>query len=98
MVIRKIFASEEIAEYALYREPGELQLELDFLQLSDPQKVELYSLVVAGYGPEGVFRHEGSLLKMFTECPIIYSEPENSTLGANFQGHMYRRPSIRDFT
>lgn len=54
----KIFTPEEVAEHALYKESGELQIALDSLQASDPQKIELYSLVVAGYGTEEVFRRE----------------------------------------
>jgi hypothetical protein len=36
---------------------------LDFLQASDPQKIELYSLVVAGYGTEEVFRRESKFIE-----------------------------------
>lgn len=59
----KIFTPEEIAEHALYKESGELQLALDSLQASNPQKIELYSLVVAGYGTEEVFRRESKFIE-----------------------------------
>lgn len=59
----KIFTPEEVAEHALYKESGELQLALDSLQVSDPQKIELYSLVVAGYGTEEVFRRESKFIE-----------------------------------
>ncbi len=59
----KIFTPEEVAEHALYKESGELQFALDSLQASDPQKIELYSLVVAGYGTEEVFRRESKFIE-----------------------------------
>lgn len=59
----KIFTPEEVAEHALYKESGELQLALDSLHVSDPQKIELYSLVVAGYGTEEVFRRESKFIE-----------------------------------
>lgn len=59
----KIFSPEEVAEYALYKESGELQLALDSLKVSDPQKIELYSLVVAGHGTEEVFRRESKFIE-----------------------------------
>lgn len=59
----KIFSPEEIAEHALYKESIELQRALDALQISDPQKIELYSLVVAGYGTEEVFHRESKFIE-----------------------------------
>lgn len=59
----KIFSREEVAEYALYREAAALQGALDLLRASDPEKIELYSLVVAGYGTEEVFRRESKFIE-----------------------------------
>ena len=59
----KIFTPEEVADHALYKESHELQLALDSLQASDPQKIELYSLVVAGYGTEEVFHRESKFIE-----------------------------------
>lgn len=59
----KIFSSEEVAEHALYKEAGELQRALDAVQVSDPKKIELYSLVVAGYGTEEVFHRESTFIE-----------------------------------
>lgn len=59
----KIFTPADIAEHALYKESGELQLALDSVQASDPQKIELYSLVVAGYGTEEVFNRESKFIE-----------------------------------
>jgi hypothetical protein len=63
----KIFSPEEIAEHALYKEADELQRTLAAVQASDPQKIELYSLVVAGYGTQEVFHRESTFIKnLFT--------------------------------
>jgi hypothetical protein len=63
----KIFTPVEVAEHALYKEAGKLQLALDSLQASNPDKIELYSLVVAGYGTEEVFRRESKFIEnLFT--------------------------------
>lgn len=59
----KIFSPEEVAEHALYKESGELQRALDAVQVSDPQKIELYSLVIAGYGTEEVFHRESTFIE-----------------------------------
>ncbi|HSC66898.1 MAG TPA: C13 family peptidase [Cellvibrio sp.] len=59
----KIFTPEEVAEHALYKESSELQRALDSLQNSDPEKIELYSLVVAGYGTEEVFHRESKFIE-----------------------------------
>ncbi len=59
----KIFTPEEVAEYALYKEADELSLALNSLQASNPEKIELYSLVVAGYGTEEVFRRESKIIE-----------------------------------
>lgn len=63
----KIFTPEDVAEYAVYKEASALQRSLDALQLSDAKKIELYSLVVAGYGTEEVFRRESKFIEnLFT--------------------------------
>lgn len=59
----KIFSAEEIAEHAIYKESARLQQTLDALQISKPEKIELYSLVVAGYGTEEVFRRESRFIE-----------------------------------
>ena len=59
----KIFPPEVVAEHALYKESAQLQQALDSLQVSDPQKIELYSLVVAGYGTEEVFHRESKFIE-----------------------------------
>ena len=59
----KIFSPEEVAEHALYQESGSLQRTLDAVRLSDPQKIELYSLVVAAYGTEEVFHRESTFIE-----------------------------------
>jgi hypothetical protein len=59
----KIFTPEEVADHVLYQEAAALQVALDSLQTSDPQKIELYSLVVAGDGTEEVFRRESKFIE-----------------------------------
>jgi len=61
--VLKIFSAEEVAEYGLYKESDELQSALGSLQASDPEKIELYSLVVAGYGTEEVFHRESKFIE-----------------------------------
>ena len=64
----KIFSPEEVAEYALYKESAELTRVLDAVQPSDANQIELYSLVVAGYGTEEVFRRESKFIEnLFTQ-------------------------------
>lgn len=63
----KIFSAEEVAEYAIYKESLELTRVLDAVQFSNSKKIELYSLVVAGYGTEEVFRRESKFIEnLFT--------------------------------
>jgi hypothetical protein len=59
----KIFSPEEVAEHALYKESNALQRALDSVQASDAEKIELYSLVVAGYGTEEVFHRESKFIE-----------------------------------
>lgn len=59
----KIFSPEEVAEYAIYKEAPELTRALEAIQPSDDNKIELYSLVVAGYGTEEVFRRESKFIE-----------------------------------
>lgn len=59
----KIFTPEEVTEHALYTDQTILQQALTAVRASDPQKIELYSLVVAGYGTEEVFRREGKFIE-----------------------------------
>ncbi len=59
----KIFSPEEVTEYAVYKEAIKLKRSLDALRESDANKIELYSLVVAGYGTEEVFRRESKFIE-----------------------------------
>ncbi|PUA30353.1 MAG: hypothetical protein B0W54_07575 [Cellvibrio sp. 79] len=63
----KIFSPEEVTEYAIYKEATELNRSLNSIQSSNAKKIELYSLVVAGYGTEEVFRRESKFIEnLFT--------------------------------
>ncbi len=59
----KIFSPQEVAEYALYKEATTLARALEKVQPSDQGKIELYSLVIAGYGTEEVFRREARFIE-----------------------------------
>ncbi len=64
----KIFSPEEVTDHAVYKESAGLQRSLDALLPSDEKKIELYSLVIAGYGTEEVFRRESKFIEhLFTE-------------------------------
>lgn len=52
-----------MTEHALYTDQTILQQALAAVQPSDPTKIELYSLVGAGYGTEEVFRREGKFIE-----------------------------------
>lgn len=86
----KIFTPEEIAEHALYQESNELQRTLDSLQASDPQKIELYSLVVAGYGTEEVFRRESKFIENLFSAQ--YGNRATAIYLANSQRSLNERP------
>ncbi len=86
----KIFTPEEVADYALYKESHELQLALDALQPSDPQKIELYSLVVAGYGTEEVFRRESKFIENLFSAQ--YGNRATALYLANSQRSLGERP------
>lgn len=86
----KIFTPEEVAEHALYRESNELQLVLNSLQISDPHKIELYSLVVAGYGTEEVFRRESKFIENLFSSQ--YGNRATALYLANSQRSLNERP------
>lgn len=86
----KIYTPVEIAEYALYKESHQLQLALDSLQASDPQKIELYSLVVAGYGTEEVFRRESKFIENLFSAQ--YGNRATAIYLANSQRSLDERP------
>lgn len=86
----KIFSAEEVAEYGLYEESAKLQLALDSLQVSDPQKIELYSLVVAGYGTEEVFRRESKFIENLFDSQ--YGNSATAMYLANSQRSLNEHP------
>ncbi|WP_331346518.1 C13 family peptidase [Cellvibrio sp. UBA7661] len=86
----KIFTPEEVAEYALYKEANELELVLNSLQVSNPNKIELYSLVVAGYGLEEVFRRESKIIENLFSAQ--YENRATAIYLANSQRSLNERP------
>ncbi len=86
----KVFSAEEVAEHALYKEHAALQQTLDSLQASNPEKTELYSLVVAGYGTEEVFRRESKFIEnLFT---AQYNNRTTAIYLANSQRSLAEHP------
>lgn len=86
----KIFSAEEVTEYGLYKEAIELQRTLDSLQASNPEKIELYSLVVAGYGTEEVFHRESKFIEqLFT---AQYDNRATAIYLANSQRSLHEHP------
>lgn len=86
----KIFSPAEVAEYAIYQELAELQLVLNSLHASNPEKVELYSLVVAGYGTEEVFRRESKFIEHLFSGQ--YQNRSTAIYLANSQRSLDERP------
>lgn len=86
----KIFTPEEVAEYALYKESNKLQLVLESLHASNPNRIELYSLVVAGYGTEEVFRRESRFIENLFGSQ--YGNRSTAIYLANSQRSLDERP------
>lgn len=85
-----IFSPEKIVEHAIYKESAELHLALNSLQQSNSEKVELYSLVVAGDGTEEVFRRESKFIEnLFSEQ---YQNRSTAIYLANSQRSLGERP------
>lgn len=59
----KMFSAADVSDYAIYHQQTALNKELDSVQKSDPKKIELYSLVVAAYGTQEVFRRESIFIE-----------------------------------
>lgn len=59
----KMYSAAEVSDYAIYHQQAALNKELDSVQASDPKKIELYSLVVAAYGTQEVFRRESVFIE-----------------------------------
>jgi hypothetical protein len=86
----KIYSPGEVVEYALYQNARELQLALDAVQPSDPNKIELYSLVVAGFGTEEVFRRESKMIENLFNAQ--YGNRATAIYLANSQRSLDERP------
>lgn len=59
----KIYSPEEVSDYAIEHQQAALQQALAGVQPSDSRKIELYSLVVAAYGTQEVFRRESKFIE-----------------------------------
>ncbi len=59
----KIYSAENVSDYAIYHQQTELNKKLDSVHVSDPNKTELYSLVIAAYGTQEVFRRESKFIE-----------------------------------
>jgi hypothetical protein len=69
----KIFSSEEIAAHAMDHHPAFLSDKLAHLPAGNPEVIELYSLVVAGYGEQEVFRRESRFIEDFLHDQYSHS-------------------------
>ena len=64
----KIYSPEDVSDYAIYHQQAAVNKALDAVQASDPNKIELYSLVVAAYGTQEVFHRETKFIEnLFNE-------------------------------
>ncbi len=86
----RIFSAEEVSEHGLYLESAKLQAELDAVQLSNPDEVELYSLVIAGYGPEEVFHRESRFIENLFDTQ--YANSGTAIYLANSQRSLAEHP------
>lgn len=59
----RIYAPEEIAEFALYHQAELLDKTLAALQAGDDERIELYTLGIGAYGSEEVFQREINYLE-----------------------------------
>lgn len=63
----KIYSGEEITHFAMEQQSTVLKQALESIRVSDPHKIEFYSLVIAGDGTEEVFRRETRFIEnLFT--------------------------------
>lgn len=64
----KIYSAADVSDYAIYHQQSALNQALNLVQPSNPKQVELYSLVVAAYGTQEVFRRESKFIEnLFVE-------------------------------
>jgi hypothetical protein len=64
----KIYSPADVTDYAIYHQRTAINKSLNAVQASDPNKVELYTLAIAAYGTQEVFRQENKFIEnMFNE-------------------------------
>lgn len=85
-----IYSPEEIAEHALYQQPQLLARALATVRPGDDHRIELFSLGIAAYGSEEVFRREINYLQ--SEVLPGLSRPEHSILLSNSRRSLADRP------
>jgi hypothetical protein len=59
----KIYSPAEVVDFAIYKQQATLAKQLEAIRLSNPDKAELYSLVVAAYGTQEVFHRESVFIE-----------------------------------
>jgi hypothetical protein len=69
----KIFSGEEITAHAMDHHPALLSDKLSRISAGNPEVIELYSLVAAGYGTEEVFRRESRFIEELFRDQYIHS-------------------------
>lgn len=80
----------EIAEFALYHQTDLLQQALQQVVAGDPKQVELYSLIVGGYGSQGVFHREVQFIE--TYFAPQYQQPGHGIYLSNSAKSWQERP------
>ena len=86
----KIYSPAEVTDYAIYQQQIALKKSLDAVQASDPNKVELYTLGIAAYGTQEVFRRENKFIEnMFTKR---YNNRPTSIYLTNSQRSLEEKP------
>jgi len=86
----KIYSAADVTDYAIYRQQTALNKSLDAVQASDPNKVELYTLAIAAYGTQEVFRRENKFIEnMFSER---YNNRSTSIYLTNSQRSLDEKP------
>ncbi len=86
----KIYSPEEVSDYAIYHQKDAMTQALAAVQPSDPDKIELYSVVVAAYGTQEVFRRESKFIENLFSTQ--YGNRSTSVYLTNSQRSMNENP------
>lgn len=85
-----IHSSEEISEFVVYHQADLLEQSLQALSPADPNKIELYTLGIAGYGDQEVFRREINFIEELFDRQ--YNNEDQSLYLSNSRRSLADRP------